>query len=148
MQPGAMACHSVIVKRKRVRKIALIDRHAPALPQKVRAGELQIDRVLRQGFCFLLSFAIFLCRFRTISGVWIAREYHFPQFAAGECFALKTFGVDALFDGSFPTVMNFLGRPTICGARGAPGRITRNEADCALWRDFAAFDTPREIGRH
>jgi len=43
-----------------------------------------------------------------VTGVWIAREYHFPQFAAGDCFALKTFGVDALFDGSFPTVIIFL----------------------------------------
>ena len=42
-----------------------------------------------------------------VSGVWIAKDYHLRQFTAGECFALKTFGVDALFDGSFPTVMIF-----------------------------------------
>ena len=42
-----------------------------------------------------------------VSGVWIARHYHFPQLAAGDCFALKTFGVDALFDRSFPLVMMF-----------------------------------------
>jgi hypothetical protein len=42
-----------------------------------------------------------------VTGVWIARDYHFPRFAAGDCFALKTFGVDALFDGSFPTVVIF-----------------------------------------
>ncbi|MBV9532275.1 MAG: hypothetical protein JO283_14745 [Bradyrhizobium sp.] len=42
-----------------------------------------------------------------VSGVWIERHYRFPQLAAGDCFALKTFGVDALFDGSFPMVMIF-----------------------------------------
>ena len=42
-----------------------------------------------------------------VSGVWIAKDYQLRQFTAGECFALKTFGVDALFDGSFPTVMIF-----------------------------------------
>jgi hypothetical protein len=32
-----------------------------------------------------------------VTGVWIARDYHFPQFAAGDCFALKTFGVGCAF---------------------------------------------------
>jgi hypothetical protein len=42
-----------------------------------------------------------------VSGVWVAMDYHFPQSKRGACLILKTLGVDALFDGSFPTVMIF-----------------------------------------
>jgi hypothetical protein len=56
----------------------------------------------------LLSFAASAQTY-PITGVWIARDYHVPQFVAGDCFALKIFGVDALFDGPFPTVMIFSG---------------------------------------
>jgi len=42
-----------------------------------------------------------------VSGVWVAMDYRFPQFRAGACLTLKTFGVDALFDGSFPMVTIF-----------------------------------------
>jgi len=56
-----------------------------------------------------------------VSGVWIARDYQFFQYTAGACLALKTFGVDALFDGSFPTVMIFSGaqRFVVRGGRAA-----------------------------
>ena len=42
-----------------------------------------------------------------VSGVWVAMDDHFPQFRTGACLTLKTFGVDALFDKSFPTVTIF-----------------------------------------
>jgi hypothetical protein len=42
-----------------------------------------------------------------VSGVWVSMDYHFPQSKAAACLTLKTLGVDALFDGSFPTVMIF-----------------------------------------
>src|SRR6516162_9195328 len=42
-----------------------------------------------------------------VSGVWVAMDYSFPQFKAGACLTLKTFGVDALFYGSFPMVTIF-----------------------------------------
>ena len=60
-----------------------------------------------------------------VSGVWIAKDYHLRQFTAGECFALKTFGVDALFDRSFPTVMIFSNgqRFVVQGGRAAERAI-------------------------
>ena len=42
-----------------------------------------------------------------VSGVWVAMDHQFPQSRAGACSTLKTIGVDALFGGSFPTVMIF-----------------------------------------
>ena len=54
----------------------------------------------------LFSFAVSAQTY-PVSGVWIAKDYHFPQFPAGACFALKTFGVNALFDESFPAVTIF-----------------------------------------
>ena len=42
-----------------------------------------------------------------VSGVWVAMDRQFPQSKAGACLTLKTIGVDALFGGSFPTVMIF-----------------------------------------
>jgi hypothetical protein len=38
----------VTVRRERARKLQLIERHIPAIAQKVRDGELQIDMALRQ----------------------------------------------------------------------------------------------------
>jgi hypothetical protein len=54
-------------------------------------------------FGLLFSFAAFAQTY-PVSGVWVAMDYRFPQFRAGACLTLKTFGVDALFEGSFPTV--------------------------------------------
>ena len=56
-----------------------------------------------------------------VSGVWIAKDYHFPQLPAGACLALKTFGVDALLDSSFPAVTIFSDgqRFTVRGGRSA-----------------------------
>jgi hypothetical protein len=42
-----------------------------------------------------------------VSGVWVAMDHQFPQSKAGACSTLKTIGVDALFSGSFPTVVIF-----------------------------------------
>ena len=42
-----------------------------------------------------------------ISGVWVAMDQRFPVSKTGACLTLKTLGVDALFDGPFPTVMIF-----------------------------------------
>ena len=42
-----------------------------------------------------------------VSGVWVSMDYHFPQSKTAACLTLKTLGVDALFDGPFPTVMIF-----------------------------------------
>jgi hypothetical protein len=60
-----------------------------------------------------------------VSGVWIAREYPFFQFTAGACLALKKIGVDALFEGSFPTVMIFSNgqRFVVQGGRAAERTI-------------------------
>jgi hypothetical protein len=57
-------------------------------------------------FGSLFSFAA-SAQIYPVSGVWIAKDYHFPQFPAGACLALKTLGVNALFDGSFPAVTIF-----------------------------------------
>ena len=43
-----------------------------------------------------------------ISGVWVAMDHsRFPESKVGACLALKTFGVDAAFGGSLPTVIIF-----------------------------------------
>ena len=43
-----------------------------------------------------------------ISGVWVAMDHsRFPESKVGACLALKTFGVDAVFGGSLPTVIIF-----------------------------------------
>jgi hypothetical protein len=53
-----------------------------------------------------------------VSGVWIARDYHFLQFGVGACLALKRLGVDALFEGFFPPVMIFSGAQRFAVRRG------------------------------
>jgi len=60
-----------------------------------------------------------------VSGVWIAREYPFFQFTEGACLALKKIGVEALFEGSFPTVMIFSNgqRFVVQGGRAAERTI-------------------------
>ena len=42
-----------------------------------------------------------------VSGVWVAMDSRFPGSKVGACLALKTFGVDAIFNGSLPTVIIF-----------------------------------------
>ena len=54
----------------------------------------------------LSSFAV-CAQTYPVSGVWVAMDHQFPQSRAGACSTLKTIGVDALFGGSFPTVMIF-----------------------------------------
>ena len=45
-----------------------------------------------------------------INGVWVAMDHsRFPESKVGACLALKTFGVDAVFSGSLPTVIIFAG---------------------------------------
>jgi hypothetical protein len=43
-----MARPSVIIKRERARKIALVARYAPALARRVERGELTPDKAIRQ----------------------------------------------------------------------------------------------------
>ena len=83
-----------------------------------------------------------------ISGVWVAMDHQFPQSRAGACLTLKTIGVDALFRGSFPTVMIFSdgqrfvvrgGRPvelairSVNGAKDGGFRITESLGKHASW---------------
>jgi hypothetical protein len=42
-----------------------------------------------------------------VSGVWIAKDDHFPGSAAGACLILKEFGVDAIVAQPFPMVVIF-----------------------------------------
>jgi hypothetical protein len=43
-----------------------------------------------------------------INGVWVAMDHsRFPESKVGACLTLKTFGVDAVFGGSLPTVIIF-----------------------------------------
>jgi hypothetical protein len=42
-----------------------------------------------------------------VSGVWIARDDHFPGSAAGACLILKEFGIDAVLAQPFPSVVIF-----------------------------------------
>lgn len=44
-----------------------------------------------------------------VSGVWVAMDNHFSGSNATACLSLKTFGVDALLDESFPKLMIFSG---------------------------------------
>ena len=80
-----------------------------------------------------------------VSGVWIARDYHFPQFAAGDCFALKTFGVDALFEGSFPTVMIFSDSQRFV-AQG--GRSTERTISSVKRLVVGGFLIAESLGKH
>ena len=55
----------------------------------------------------LFSFSA-LAQTYPISGVWVAMDHsRFPESKVGACLALKTFGVDAVFGGSLPTVVIF-----------------------------------------
>jgi len=71
---------------------------------------------LRSGLLLLypaLAIAVSLFSFSAsaqtypVSGVWVAMGSHFPESKVGTCLALKTFGVDATFNGSLPTVIIF-----------------------------------------
>ena len=42
-----------------------------------------------------------------VSGVWVAKDDHFPGSTAGACLLLKEFGVDAVLTQPFPRIMIF-----------------------------------------
>jgi hypothetical protein len=71
----------------------------------------------------LSSFAAYAQTY-PVSGVWVAMDHQFPQSKAGACLTLKTFGVDALFSGSFPTVTIFSeGRRFVVRGGGRPAEL-------------------------
>jgi len=72
-------------------------------------NRLRLRGGLRISFFIIGSLFSFAASAQTypVSGVWIAKDYPFFQFTAAACLSLKTFGADALFEGSFPTVMIF-----------------------------------------
>ena len=107
-----------------VRRIELAVLRRDAIASDPKANSLMINAFhfslgnrfrLRSGMwilCFILGSLFSLAasaQTYPVSGVWIARDYHFLQFGVGGCSALKKFGVDALFDGPFPDVMIFSG---------------------------------------
>src|SRR5262245_15768227 len=70
-------------------------------------NRLRLRGGTRISFFIVGSLFSFAASAQTVRGVWVAMDHHFPQFRAGACLTLKTFGVDALFDESFPTVTIF-----------------------------------------
>ncbi len=71
----------------------------------------------------LSSFAAYAQTY-PISGVWVAMDHQFPQSKAGACLTLKTFGVDALFSESFPTVTIFSDDRRFVVRGGRPAELT------------------------
>ena len=95
-------------------------------------------------FGLLFSFAASAQTY-PVSGVWVAMDYRFPQFRAGACLTLKTFGVDALFEGSFPTVTIFSDGQRFVVKGGRPAeraiRSVKSLAD-------GSFRITESLGKH
>jgi hypothetical protein len=70
---------------------------------------------MRSGFINRLGLAIAISLFSfavsaetyPVSGVWVAKDDHFPGSTAGACLLLKEFGVDAVLTQPFPRLMIF-----------------------------------------
>ena len=71
----------------------------------------QLNRRIWPALAIAVSLFSFSASAQTypISGVWVAMDHsRFPELKVGACLALKTFGVDAVFSGSLPTVIIFV----------------------------------------
>jgi hypothetical protein len=81
-----------------------------------------------------------------VSGVWVAMDYHFPQFRAGACLTLKTFGVDALFDQSFPTVTIFSDSQRVVVRGGRPAERAIRSVKSLADGGFRITESPGKHG--
>jgi hypothetical protein len=82
-----------------------------------------------------------------VSGVWVAMDYHFPESKRGACLTLKTLGVDALFDRSFPTVMIFSDGQRVVVRGGRPAERAIRSVKSAMDGGFRVEESPGKHGR-
>jgi hypothetical protein len=80
-----------------------------------------------------------------VSGVWVAMDHQFPQSRAGACSTLKTIGVDALFGGSFPTVMIFSDGRRFVVRGGRPAELAIRSVNSV--KD-GGFRITESLGKH
>ena len=92
----------------------------------------------------LSSFAAYAQTY-PVSGVWVAMEHQFPQSRAGACLTLKTSGVDALFGGSFPTVMIFSDGRRFVVRGGRPAELAIRSVNSV--KD-GGFRITESLGKH
>lgn len=80
-----------------------------------------------------------------ISGVWVAMDQPFLGSKPGACFTLKALGVDALFNGTFPTVMIFSDgqRFVVRGGRSAERAIRSVKST-----KNGGFQITESLGKH
>jgi len=94
--------------------------------------------------CSLSSFAA-CAQTYPVSGVWVAMDHQFPQSRAGACSTLKTIGVDALFGGSFPTVMIFSDGQRFVVRGGRPAELAIRSVNSV--KD-GGFRITESLGKH
>jgi hypothetical protein len=80
-----------------------------------------------------------------VSGVWVAMDHQFPQSKAGACSTLKTIGVDALFSGSFPTVVIFSEGQRFVVRGGRPAELAVRSVN-SKDGGFRITESPRKHG--
>jgi len=92
----------------------------------------------------LSSFAAYAQTY-PVSGVWVAMDHQFPQSKAGACLTLKTSGVDALFGGSFPTVMIFSDGRRFVVRGGRPAELAIRSVNSVK---NGGFRITESLGKH
>ena len=92
----------------------------------------------------LSSFAAYAQTY-PVSGVWVAMDHQFPQSKAGACLTLKKTGVDALFGGSFPTVMIFSDGQRFVVRGGRPAELAIRSVNSVK---NGGFRITESLGKH
>jgi hypothetical protein len=80
-----------------------------------------------------------------VSGVWVAMDHQFPQSKAAACLTLKSIGVDALFDGPFPTVIIFSDGQRFVVRGGRPAELAIRSVSSV--KD-GGFRITESLGKH
>jgi hypothetical protein len=93
------------------------------------------------------SLSSFAARAQTypVSGVWVAMDHQFPQSKAAACLTLKSIGVDALFDGPFPTVIIFSDGQRFVVRGGRPAELAIRSVSSV--KD-GGFRITESLGKH
>jgi hypothetical protein len=93
----------------------------------------------------LFSFAAYAETY-PVNGVWVAMDHQFPQSKAGACSTLKTIGVDALFSGSFPTVVIFSEGQRFVVRGGRPAELAIRSVNSVKDGGFRITESPGKHG--
>jgi hypothetical protein len=80
-----------------------------------------------------------------LRAVMLTSDHQFPQSKAGACLTLKTSGVDALFGGSFPTVMIFSDGRRFVVRGGRPAELAIRSVNSVK---NGGFRITESLGKH